>query len=329
MASTSGSIAKIEFGPAKATWEVTKRTKIPMMQYIKIMWTSGKHITMHPYIIGDGAGRDVLCGIDEATNEEASVVVKIQSWNWHEESNGYEFGLATTVMDFCTPEFYGVHRVQYASKYPNYHQTYDLSVSVVAKVPHTMHNYALRMFAFPLNDEAVCLIFSWVRCILELAFVLCQEKKMRVSDFHFKNIGLMDDLKLVLIDVEACTEAPEVRPKQRAVKGMSDFFGELNMAMVAATADKSWGTFRSVFSREIGSWWSCLHEVPSHAVISSKIQDAIAFTQNFFPILASASISTSSSASTSTFFTSRSSCTDNVFNYASAVCIPAAICQRR
>ena len=49
-----------------------------------------------PYIHGDGASRDVLCGSDVATNAEASVVVKIQLWSWHVQSNGHEFHLANS-----------------------------------------------------------------------------------------------------------------------------------------------------------------------------------------------------------------------------------------
>ena len=138
MDSTSGCIKNIEFGPAKVPWEATVRAKIPLPQYIKITWKTGRQTEMLPYILSKGASRDVLCGTDVATGDEASVVVKIQAWEWHEKSNGHEFGLANTVMKFCTPEFHGVHRVQYESKFPNYNITYDLSVSVVEKVAHTM-----------------------------------------------------------------------------------------------------------------------------------------------------------------------------------------------
>ena len=138
MSSTCGCIQRIELGPAQVPWLGTTKTKIPLMQYIKITWDTGMQTELEPYILGNGESRDVLCGADVVTKEEAPLVVKVQLSNWHEESNGHEFGLANTVMKFCTPEFYGVHRVQYASKYPNYNHTYDLSVSVVEKIAHTM-----------------------------------------------------------------------------------------------------------------------------------------------------------------------------------------------
>ena len=84
MASTSGSIAQTEFGPAAKPWQQTKQ-KIPLMQWIKITWKDGKQTQMLPYIPSDGASRDVLCGTDVSTNEEARVVVKIQEWKWHDE----------------------------------------------------------------------------------------------------------------------------------------------------------------------------------------------------------------------------------------------------
>ena len=94
----SGSIEKIEFGPVKIPWQATTRGKIPLMQYIKIKWNTGRETEMDPCILSDGQSREVLCGTDVATNEEASVVVKIQDSRWHEESNGHEFVLANTVM---------------------------------------------------------------------------------------------------------------------------------------------------------------------------------------------------------------------------------------
>ena len=112
MPSISGSIAKIEFGPAQEPWVATVRTKIPLPEYIRITWESGTQLQMAPYQLADGAARDVLCGIDASTGAEATVVLKIQKWSWHEKSNGHEYNLATTVLKFCTPEFYGVHRVK-------------------------------------------------------------------------------------------------------------------------------------------------------------------------------------------------------------------------
>ena len=202
----------------------------------------------------------------------------MQEWRWHETSNGREYGLANTVMNFCTPEFYDVHRVQYESQFPNYNITYDLSVSVVEKVAHTMKSYTLTMLASPLDFSAVFLILSWVRCVFSLVYVVCEQEKLRVSDFHFKNIGLTEKLQLVLIDIEQCTEAPDKKAKQRAVPEITPFLAELSSALVDSTADASWLGFRLCFHNQIESWWSQLHEVPSHAAIDCKFKEAIDFT---------------------------------------------------
>ena len=264
----SGSIEKIEFGPTRAPWQATKRAKIPLMEYIKITWKTGMQIEMVPSILSEGQSRDVLCGTDVATNKEASVVVKIQDWSWHEVSNGHEFGLANTVMKFCTPEFYGVHRVLYESKYPKHECTYDLSVSVVEKIAHTMENYTLTLFASPVDYSAVCLIFTWVRCVFDLVHIVCEQKKLRVSDFHFRNIGLKENMQLVLIDVEACTEAPMEKSKKRAYKGMKEFLSDFKAALESPTADASWGVFRNLFLQPdrllvvLSAWssFSCCHQ---------------------------------------------------------------------
>ena len=42
MASTSGSIHNIEFGPPKSTWRMTARSKISLPEFITITWTNGK-----------------------------------------------------------------------------------------------------------------------------------------------------------------------------------------------------------------------------------------------------------------------------------------------
>ena len=76
--------------------------------------------------------------------------MKVQLSAWHEESNGREFRLADTAMDFCTPDFYGVHLVLYETKF--------LSVSVVEKIAHTMLDYTQTMFASPADNSAVYLI---------------------------------------------------------------------------------------------------------------------------------------------------------------------------
>ena len=84
-------------------------------------------------------------------------------------------------MKFCTPEFYDVHRVQYESKFPTYNITYDLSVSVVEKVAHTMTTVFLTMLASQLDSSAVFLIFSWVRCVFALVHVVCGQKKFEAT----------------------------------------------------------------------------------------------------------------------------------------------------
>ena len=65
------------------------------MEYIKIMWQSGKQTVMEPHVLSEGASRDVLWGTDLATKKVASVVVKLQGWQWHGTSNGHEFRLVS------------------------------------------------------------------------------------------------------------------------------------------------------------------------------------------------------------------------------------------
>ena len=203
-----------------------------MMQYIKITWPNGSQIEMIPEFLCAGMGRDVLCGTDVVTKEKAGVVVKIQQWQWHEASNGHEYEIANTVLTDFTPQFYGVHRVLY--------EAYDLSVSVGERVPYTMEDYILTILMSPVEIPAVYLIFAWLTCLLAFLHCICEEKKTKVSDFHFKNIGLREDLQLVLIDVENCTYAPTDTSKQRARKGVQDYFQALNDAFVSTTADASW-----------------------------------------------------------------------------------------
>ena len=131
--------------------------KIPMMTYIKITWANGCTTKLLPYILAEGQSRVVLCGTDVSTQAEASVVLKIQHWRWHSLSNEHEADIANNRLNFCTPAFYGVHKVSYVD--------YDLSVSVVEKVARTMENNIRTLFASPLNSSAVYQVFQWVRCV--------------------------------------------------------------------------------------------------------------------------------------------------------------------
>ena len=197
------------------------------MQYIIITWKTGRQTKILPSILNYGESRDVLCGTDVATNKESDVVVKMQTWRWHAESNGHEFDIANRIMKFCTPNFYGVHRVAYETRYAGYNVTYDLSVSVVEKVPRTMKDYTTTMLASPVTYYTMHMIYTWVRSLLELVYVICEELKMRASDFHSENIGLADDHKLLVIDCESITDGAALKPKERAKKGVKDFFTKL------------------------------------------------------------------------------------------------------
>ena len=275
MTTASRSIEKMEFGPIKIPWEPIKKMKIPMMTYIKITWANGCTTKLLPYILAEGQSRVVLCGTDVSTQAEASVVLKIQHWRWHSLSNEHEADIANNRLDFCTPAFYGVHKVSYVD--------YDLSVSVVEKVARTMENDIRTLFASPVNSSAVYQVFQWVRCVFDIVHIACEQHKMKVSDLFFHNIGITDALEqIVFLGVENCREAPEMRSKQRAKKGMEVFLAEFDRAFCDSTADASWGKFREVFHNQIKVWWSSQLSMPSLGDIAKQISNAIAATFNVF-----------------------------------------------
>merc|ERR1711963_1339982 len=107
------------------------------------------------------------------------------------------------------------------------------------------------------------------------------------SDLFFHNLGITDALeKIVFLGVENCREAPEMRSKQRAKKGMDVFLAEFDRAFCDSTADASWGNFREVFHSQIKVWWSYQLSMPSLGDIAKQISNAIAATFNvfFFPL---------------------------------------------
>ena len=165
MASTSGDIEQIEFGPAKVPWKQTIRTKIPLPQYIKITWRAGGQTTLDPSLFSEGQSRDVLWGTDVETGKKADVVIKLQTSDWHNTSNVHEFLLANKYMGAFTPKFHGVHKVRYASKHPAYMHAKELSVSVVDKIVCTAKEEALKMIVSPLEIAGVFVIMAWVRWI--------------------------------------------------------------------------------------------------------------------------------------------------------------------
>ena len=52
------------------------------MDKILTTWETSRQTEMRPYILCQGAARDVFGGLDVATDEAASVVLKIQKTNW-------------------------------------------------------------------------------------------------------------------------------------------------------------------------------------------------------------------------------------------------------
>ena len=83
----------------------------------------------------------------------------------------------------------------------------------------------------------------------------------------FDNVGLTNNKKVVLIDIEDCSERPHLTSMERARKGVLHFLMECSSAL--AGADVSWATFSHVFNSIIVSWWKSRHEFPSNDVVGS------------------------------------------------------------
>ena len=72
--------------PSRVTWQPTVHTNIPLMDKILTTWETSRQTEMRPYILCQGAARDVFGGLDVATDEAASVVLKIQNGSLNEEA---------------------------------------------------------------------------------------------------------------------------------------------------------------------------------------------------------------------------------------------------
>ena len=121
---------------------------------------------------------------------------------------------------------------------------------------------------------------------LDLFFIhnISEKMKLRASDFHLKNVGLKEDGGLVLIDLEGCSEAPNLSSKRRAKKGVESFLLDITETFVDPTAHPSWEGLKNVFQKEISPWWSEQHVVPSIDDIDRKFDQVLAFAQGYLQL---------------------------------------------
>ena len=56
-------------------------------------------------ILGIGAARIVLQGVDELSSTQSPYVFKLQGWIWHDQSNGYEHWIVSEYMSNFARDF--------------------------------------------------------------------------------------------------------------------------------------------------------------------------------------------------------------------------------
>ena len=108
---TSGEIQSVVLRPpqwcSSRSAQLTPTTKMCMPSLITLTFKDGQSHSILPEMLGDGASRDVIGGTIQHTKMPSPWVIKFQDWSWHEQSNGHEYRLATSLLEPFTPRMIG------------------------------------------------------------------------------------------------------------------------------------------------------------------------------------------------------------------------------
>ena len=193
---TSGQVQSVDLvAPTCYYAQKTPRTKVPVPTLITIKWKDGQISELtNPEMLGDGASRDVL-----GSQENTTWVVKIQLWTWHDSSNGYEYQLATDLLEPFTPRMLGCVRCAYKTAKGDY----ILSVLVVVRIPKTLQLYICDLLREPADLSAVRLLLGMIQSLFNIVKKACGDRKAKLTDLKTDNIGVDENNRVVLLDVES------------------------------------------------------------------------------------------------------------------------------
>ena len=272
---TSGYVSSIVLDPP-STWdaEMTPRTKMLMPTLITIHWKIGSTSHIVPEMLAGGLSRDVLGGVVQHTLVPSPLVIKIQDWFAHEQSNGYEYRLATGVLRPFTPEMMGCVRCDYRTS----HKSHALSVLVVARVDKTMQALVVDLLKEPADRSSVRLYFGLIYSLLDIVQKVCGQGTTMLTALTTDNIGVEEDFRVVLLDVESAMEnADRQGAKSLARDGVKKFFSYLMTHGVDSRTHSSWKKCTDHIQAYLfQGWWQFLHEIPSRVEISEKINHCLA-----------------------------------------------------
>ena len=106
---SSGEVQSIEFHghEANAPKLPHQDVNFPLPSGLTITWKDGhRDRVVQLEILGIGAARIVLQGVDEFSSTKSPYVFKLQGWGWHDTSNGDEHWIVSEYMSDFAPRFF-------------------------------------------------------------------------------------------------------------------------------------------------------------------------------------------------------------------------------
>ena len=247
-----------------------------MPTLITINLKNGQKYKIVPELVGNGAGRDAFGGTLEKTTTQCPWILKIQEWNWHEKSNGREYRFCCNQLMPFTPKMLGCARCEYNTC----KGSTTLSVLVVARVPSTMKETLAHVMQEPACVSGIRILLALVHSLFDIVIDACGCCKMKLTDLHTDNIGVDNDNRVLLLDVESATFVPaeddrwDPKSKSRASQGIKTFAGALWIHGIKA--ERSWKQCVEHIRQVIfNSWWNGLHQLPSLKDVSNKIDECL------------------------------------------------------
>ena len=274
-------IHSIAFDPPNGRHaEITPTTKIAMPETVTVKWSSGRTERIVPHMLGKGASRDTLGGVLADSKIQWPWILKVQDWQWHEQSNGYECKLAKGSLEKFMPKLAGCAKVEYTTA----RKAHVLSVAVFARVPGTMQAFVDNLCREPVDASCLRLMLGVLQSLFDVVFEVCGKRRIKLTDLKLDNLGVDESNRVCLLDVETAREpkqdfavAPPIyMPKCQATAGVKTFFKCLSEHAQEAYVDSTWNASLAVLEKEIfANWWQKLHEIPSPSATAAKLADTL------------------------------------------------------
>ena len=282
---SSGSVESLEFHDheVNAPKLPHRDLNFPLPSGLTVTWKNGRcDGVVNLHVLGIGAGRVVLEGIDVLSGLLSPYVFKLQGWAWHHKSNGYEHWIVSEYMKKFSPQFFGSVKAEYTEhKKTQWERTHTISVSVVRKVDKRVKDFLLGLSQNYVAEETVHVMMSVVKSFFDTVYQLCVNVNLSLTDLGTGNVGVVNkdgQNCVVILDAETAKPMPQTDDKwqrltkSKATKAVNLFFTDFDSQTRAASSEARWQILCSTIHDELyKSWFRELHAIPTPEEIEVKM----------------------------------------------------------